>query len=221
MKIHPAKQGTPDWLTARLGIPTSSNMDRIITPKGNPSSSGTRYLARLCAEWYLGQPLDEAESQFMARGSDLEHEAVRWYEFETGLDTAEVGLCLRDDGKVGASPDRLVGEPGLLEIKCPSADVHMMYVLGGATDEYRIQTQGQLYVTERLWVDLLFYHPTLPRAIVRITRDEAFIAALAEQLDTFVKRLEAAKLLLGVQREAFWKRLHESEADNCPAELTP
>lgn len=196
MRIINVKQGTDEWLRARLGLPTASNFDRLITKTGKPSASADRYLARLCAEWFMGYPLDEMQTPFMERGSALEAEAVAYYEFETDSTTSEVGLCLTDDGKAGASPDRLVGDDGLLEIKCPSPEVHMGYLLGGLTDEYRVQVQGQLWVTGREWCDLLSFHPTIPRATVRIERDEDFIGALADIVANFAARLDAAKAKL-------------------------
>lgn len=200
MKILNVKQGSQEWLDARAGIPTSSAFDRIITKSGKPSASADRYLARLVAEWYLGTSLDEEQTQFMERGSELEASAVRYYEFTRDLSARPVGLVLRDDERAGASPDRLVGEDGVLEIKCPSAEVHMCYVLGGLADQFKVQQQGQLWVCEREWSDLLSYNPVLPRATVRSYRDEAFITALAAAVDEFCDRLDAAKEMVAPQK---------------------
>lgn len=216
MIIHPAKQGSPDWVRARIGLPTASNFDRIITKSGKPSASADRYLARLAAEWYMGECLDEAVTAFMERGRALEAEAVGYYTLTTGQPVREVGLCLRDDGAVGASPDRLVGDDGLLEVKCPSAEVHMTYVLGGVTDEYRIQQQGQLWITGRKWCDLLCFHPTLPDVRVRVERDDEFIRAMASLVDEFVGRLTAAKAKLAKDKADYEQRLE----DDVPAMLS-
>lgn len=193
MKIIDHPQGSNEWIMARVGLPTASNFDKIVTPTGKLSSASNRYLSKLVAEWYLGQPLDDYASALMDRGTELEATAVRFYEFDGDVETAKVGLCLRDDGLVGGSPDRLVGEDGLLEIKCPSAEVHMSYVLGGLTDDYRCQVQGLLWITGRKWCDLLAWNPILPPAKMRYERDDEFIDLLAKSVDQFVERLEGAK----------------------------
>jgi hypothetical protein len=193
MRIIDCKQGSPEWQDARLGLPTASGFDRIITPSGNPSKGATKYLAQCFAEWYLGVPLDDFQSAFMERGTEMEPEARRWYEFAHDAEALPVGFCLTDDGRAGASPDSLIGEDGLLEIKCPAAVTHAVYLLGGLTDEYKIQVQGQLWVTGRAWCDLLCYHPTMPRVVTRIERDEPFIEAMGKYLTAFCDRLDEAK----------------------------
>lgn len=206
------QQGSPEWLRARLGLPTASNFDKVCTPTGKLSASSDRLLAKLAAEWFLGVSLDDADSGFMQRGRDLEPEAAAWYEFDTNQTTTPVGLILRHDRKVGASPDRLVGDDGLLEIKCPSAEVHMTYLLGGMTNDYRCQVQGQLWITGRQWSDLCSYHPSMPKVKVRFERDEDFIALLAEAMDKFIVRLDAAKVKLAGEKSAHDEALAEVAA---------
>jgi len=193
VKIIPCKQGSTDWLKARLGVPTASCFDQILTSKTlKPSASQAKYRARLMAEWYLGQPLDDADSGFMQRGTAMESEAVRWFEFTTGLDAEEVGFCMTDDGVAGASPDRLVGSDGLLEIKVPSAETHMGYLLNGFGD-YVLQVQGQLWVTGRKFAYQLSYNPSIPSVLKRVERDETIIAAIAEHVTAFANTLAAAR----------------------------
>lgn len=197
MKIHPAAQGSEGWLRARLGIPTASCFDQIITPKTlKPSSSQAKLSYRLLAEWALGHPIDEWASPFTDRGHELEAEARAWYEASRDVAVEQVGLCLRDDGMVGASPDGLVGEGGLLEVKCLSAAEHVAALLGERDDDHRCQVQGQLLVTGRSWCDLLFFNPVLPSRVVRVERDEAFLGALVPALDSFVARLAEARVAL-------------------------
>lgn len=205
MKVIDVPQGSDEWLVARLGVPTASCADLILTPKTRkPSGSQDKYLARLCAEWFIGQPLDDVKSPWMERGSEMEAEAVRAYEFDAEADASAVGFCLRDDGCFGASPDRLVGSDGLLEIKCPSAETHMTYLLadGGVAGDYWGQVQAQLWVTGRKWVDLLSYHPTLPRVRSRVERDDAYIDAFAVAVTVFAMRLGEAKAKLTPLRDA-------------------
>lgn len=188
-------QGSPAWVNARIGLPTASNFDRLITPKaGKPSASSTPYLYKLIAEWMLGVSLDETVTAFMQRGIEMEQEAVAYYELTRECDTEQAGFYLRDDRLAGASPDRLVGDDGLLEIKCPAAHTHVGYLLGSVADDYRCQIQGQLYITERAWCDVLSYCPGLPPALVRVERDEDFILLLAAAVDVFVGRLREARI---------------------------
>ena len=204
MRILDCKQGSPEWLESRLGIPTASNFDKVLTPKTRtPSASIPKYVAKLTAEWFLGVPLDEAESGFMQRGTDMESKAVRYYEFERNVDVQPVGLCLRDDGRVGASPDGLVGDEGGLEIKCLSAEKHMGILLGHDTDDYLCQVQGGLYVTGRKWWDLLAYHPVFPSLIVRFERDEEFMAAFGPALAGLLARLDEAKARFKDEKETY------------------
>lgn len=186
-------QGSPEWLMARLGLPTASQFDRIITKGGKPSDQAVKYMHQLLAEQLLGVPMANASSGFMERGSILEQRAVSYYEFEKETETTEVGFLLRDDRRSGASPDRFVGSDGLLEIKVPSAPVHVGYLLDKEGIGYRVQVQGQLWVAERDWSDTLSWHPELPPALVRQTRDEKFIALLAAAVAQFTDMLDAAK----------------------------
>lgn len=193
MKIIQCEQGTEAWIAARLGRPTSSNYHRLITAKSaKPSASADRYLWDLLTERILGHSTDPAVSSFMERGGKLEQMAVRQYEFAQSVETVKVGFITTDDGRTGCSPDRLVSDEGLLEIKCTSAPIHFGAMLGATTDDHRAQCQGQLWITGRRWVDLYHFNPDLPPAIVRVERDPEFINAMSEIVLTFCERLDAA-----------------------------
>lgn len=199
MKILDVVQGSDAWLQARVGIPTSSNFKKIMSPaRMKESDSQAPYVATLAAEWFLDRCLDEEASQFMERGKELEASAVAQYEFLRECETVKVGFCTTDDGEVGASPDRLVGEDGLQETKCPGIETHMASLLDDRqfAIDHRCQAQGQLYVTGRKWVDLCSYHPLLPMVCVRIERDEDFQESLMMCLDKFLARLRIAKAKL-------------------------
>ena len=199
---HPVKQGTPEWLTIRAGIPTASCFDQILTPGGKISTSAKRYMHTLLAERIMGHPIVDHVSFWMQRGNELEAQAVSYYESMRELDTTAVGFCTNDAGTIGASPDRLVGDEGLLEIKVPKEHTHVGYLLGeGVGADYRAQVQGQLWVTGRRWSDTLSYHPEMPPALVRVERDEAYIALLAGAVEEFSRQLEAAA---GQAREKGW-----------------
>lgn len=185
-------QGSAEWRRVRMGKPTASSFHRILTPGGKPSKQAEAYLHELLAELILGRPLDSEAYPWMQRGHDLESEAATWYEFQRDVETEVVGFCTTDDGLIGASPDRLVGSDGSLEIKCPSPSVHVGYLLfphRGVDAEYHAQVMGQLLVTDRAWTDVVSYHPDMPKVIVRVERDEEYIALQRAALAEFCERL--------------------------------
>ena len=164
MIIHPAEQRTEAWFKARIGVVTASQFHRLMTPKTRkPAAGATDYLHELIAEWMLGEPLDGFSSGMMERGRFMETEAVEWYAFVRDAIPQRVGLCLRDDGLVGASPDALIGEQGILEIKCPGAKKHTSYLLGAdlAARSLFAGPGRVMWITDRESVDRyrLSYHP--------------------------------------------------------------
>jgi hypothetical protein len=184
------QQGSAAWLELRAGIPTASQFHRILTPSGKPSAQATDYLHGLLAERMMGHPLVEHVSLWMQRGADLEGEAVTFYEFQRETTTERLGFVTNDAGTIGASPDRLVGDDGLLEIKVPKDSTHVGYLLAEPVDQaYYPQIQGQLWIAERQWLDVLSYHPEMPPALIRVARDEAYIAKLSAAIEAFAASL--------------------------------
>lgn len=190
------QQGSADWHEARAGIPTASQFDRIITAKGlKPSSQRKAYMLELLAERFVTQEDGGPQTAWMSRGTELEVYARRWYEMQHDCDVVEVGFCTTDDGRIGASPDGLVGDRGGLEIKSPATKQHMANMLDPDAEilsKYRLQVQGCIYVCERDWWDVLSYHPELPGCERRAPRDEAVQAALHSALTQFCDELDAA-----------------------------
>lgn len=196
MIVVDCKQGSPEWHQARLGIPTASQFSRIVSTKTRKVLAGSEtYRHELLAEWLIGIPGGMDARGLMERGTQMEPWAVGWYELQREVTTTPVGVCLRDDRLVACSPDRFVGDDGGLEIKCPGAKQHVSNMLG-MTDEYHAQVQGNLWIAERKWWDLLSYHPELPPVIVRIERDEAYIEALASGVASFIADLLADRARL-------------------------
>lgn len=188
------EQGSPEWVAARLGIPTASQLHRIITPTGLKfSAQQTKYMAEKLAERVLGFPMDSASSGAMLRGTAMEAQAVAWYEFQNDVTTRKSGIFLSDDRNVGASVDRLVGEDGILEIKCPLAPQHIMYLMGADEADYRLQCQGQMWLTGRQWVDRVSFFDGLPAHVLHVERDERVIGPIADEVDKFCVRLDAAE----------------------------
>jgi hypothetical protein len=222
MIIHDVAQGTTAWLQLRCGIPTASCFDSILTPggeKGIPKKSGQwdKYMNHLLAERMLGAPIDGFKSQWMERGSELEHRAVASYELANECDTERIGFVTTDDGLVGCSPDRfIIGEPkGLLEAKAPTPAVHVAYLrhAAGASVEYKVQLQGQLWVCERDWVDIVSFHPGLADASFRVVRDDVFIKELEAHVRAFSYQLE---LLAGDFQDRGWIKPKAPEAEVTP-----
>lgn len=194
MIVLNVEQGSPEWVAARLGIPTASQFHRVLTPRTlKLSASAEGYAHELLAEEMLGRPLDDHETPFMTRGSQMERDAVQFYEFARGVETESVGFVMRDDRSVGCSPDRLVGADGGLEIKCLAAANHVGAMLNADPERAKCQIQGALWLTERRWWDRLSYNPELPPVIVRLERDEWFIEKLATAVNEFIEYLAACR----------------------------
>ena len=189
MKVIDCVQGTPEWIAARCGVPSASNFDMIITGKGEPSKQRIKYLYRLAGETITKIPEETYQNAAMQRGIEMESEARQLYELISGESVQEVGFCLAEG--FGASPDGVVGDKGLLEIKCPTMAVHVGYLLDNSLpSEYFQQTQGQLLATGREWVDFFSYYPGLKPLLIRVYRDEKFIKALKIELELFCGELK-------------------------------
>jgi hypothetical protein len=190
MRILECIQGSDAWHAARLGIPTASAFGKILTPGGKPSSSAAGYMHALIAARLLNMPVDDEATEFMGRGLQLEAEAVRYYELQRDAEARRVGFVLDDSGRFGCSPDRLIGDDGGLEVKCPSAAVHVGYLLDDLPVKFQPQVQGCLWITGRHFWDVLSYNPELPPALVRVERDEEFIRNLASVVGAFCDVLD-------------------------------
>ena len=179
MRIIECEQGTPEWLQARLGVPSASSYSKLVTTTGKSSAQAEAYINQLVAERITGEATVFHVTEPMARGVELEPEARFRYEMETGNLVRQVGFLMHDTLQAGASPDGLVGENGGLEIKCPSPATHVEYLRdGNLPSKYIQQVQGCLWISGRDWWDFLSYHPKMEPLIVRVFRDEEFIKAL-------------------------------------------
>lgn len=198
MKIHNVEQGSEEWYAVRSGIATASEFSKILSATGKPSTQAEGYANDIVANILAGKPLESWEgNQWTERGKELEQEAVDYYEFTGNVETQEVGFCIADNGLYGCSPDRLVSDDGLLEIKCPKGSVQLSYLLKGTLPTaYIPQVQGQLFVTGREWCDFLSYHPDLPKLQIRVKRDGSYISKLSAQLTIFNELVEDKKIKL-------------------------
>ena len=197
--LHP--QRSPEWFSARCGKVTGSCVaDVLAKVKAGESTSRVNYRAQLVVERLTGSPAGgDYTNAAMQRGTDLEPLARAAYEVKTGLLTLECGFWHNDD--VGASPDGLVGNDGLLEIKCPSLATHFGYLKAGVVPpKYVPQIQMQMYVTGRTWCDFASYCPEYPEhlrlMIVRCKRDEEYIANMVVEIEKFLGEVQTDVLLL-------------------------
>lgn len=198
MNIVEHPQGSPEWLAARVGLVTASRVaDVIAKTKTGPSASRVGYLGELVAERLTGA---SAESGYinddMRRGTELEPAARFAYEMKSGVIVSEVGLVLHDTLKAGASPDGLVGEDGLIEIKCPRTHVHIEYLTGRRVPpKYIPQMAWQCICTGRTWVDFVSFDPKMPERlqlfVVRYTPEAGYLRELEAEVSAFIAEIDA------------------------------
>lgn len=201
-------QNSDEWMLVRAPLPTASMFSKLLTPaKLQPSKQARLEAYRLAGSVLAGELLEGGFStEWTQRGHDLEPLAANEYD-ETSNEPpcTDGGFFIKEieSGEIGASPDRLVGEDGLLEIKCLTHPYHLSAVdkirtTGTPPHDYLLQCQGQLYVTERKWCDLFFFHPheKITNARIRIYSDndihiklEAALNSVLEERDRIVKRL--------------------------------
>ena len=159
-----------------------------------------KYIDKLAGEIITGQPdPDSYTNPHLERGKAMEDEARSLYAFARGVEPRLVGFIR--SGRAGCSPDSLVGDDGGLEIKTAMPTVHLPRLRSGKLpSEHKAQVQGNLWITGRAWWDFMSYWPGLPPLIIRVERDEAYIAKLAAAVDAFNADLDA--VVAAIQRPA-------------------
>lgn len=188
IEIFDCSQNSPEWFSARAGLPTASNFAAILA-RGEGKTRRS-YLLRLAAEILTGEPGETFSNGPIERGHQMEEEARALYAFSRDVDPQIVGF-IKNDGIIpgaiiGCSPDALLGENALLEIKSKRADLLIDILIKDEwPPEHRAQCQGALWVTEREYIDLVCYAPGIPLFVKRATRDESYIVRLAEAVEVF------------------------------------
>jgi putative phage-type endonuclease len=192
------EQRTPDWLAVRLGKATSSRIaDIIARTKSGYSTSRANYAAQLVCERLTGVAAETYQSAAMVWGIEKEPDARRLYEFEQDVAVRDAGFFDHPTlAMSGASPDGLVGEEGLLEVKCPITATHLETLMGRTIPgKYLTQMQWQMAVTGRAWCDFVSYDPRLPADlrlfIQRVPRDAILIGALEREVARFLAEVQA------------------------------
>lgn len=195
------EQGSDEWFEERLGKATGSRaadiMKRVYrsanNPDGVPAAEYYRYMRELAVERLTGKR-KRFGSGPMRWGVEHEEEAATLYGELTGADLVECGFVQKEGMEAGASPDRLIGEDGMLEIKCPNTDTHLYYIDQGPPEDYEWQMDWQMWVTGRKWCDFMSFDPEMPdnaqAFITRRYRDETKMAQIELGCSTFLEKVE-------------------------------
>jgi len=192
------EQRTDEWFAARLGKVTASRVaDVIATTKTGYSASRANYMAQLVVERMTGKQTESYTNAAMEWGTNTEPLARAAYEAEKGLLVDETGLVDHPSIPMsGASPDGLVGDDGLIEIKCPNTATHIENLLSKSVDKkYITQMQWQMACTGRKWCDFVSFDPRmgegLQMVVIRVDRDEDYIQMLETEIKKFLGEVES------------------------------
>lgn len=191
------EQRTEDWFAARLGKVTASRVaDVIAKTKTGYSTSRDNYMAQLVCERLTGQKGESFSNSSMQWGTETEPLARAAYEAAKLEIVQEVGLIDHPFLPMcAASPDGLISDDGMLEIKCPNTATHFDTLLAGKMPSKHIpQVQWQMACANRLWVDFVSFDPRAPEGlqlfITRIERDDKYILELEAEVNKFLTELE-------------------------------
>lgn len=212
MIIHDIEQRSEEWHKLRNRMPTSSEMHMLITAKKKQLSTQSKSLVlRKIAQRESGEYDDPAMSYAMQRGIELEPIAREVYKqnFAPEIDVREVGFVSNrmELGEIGASTDGFVGEDGILEIKCLTNENHMKILLASdPAEDYWLQLQTELFVTDRKWCDLFFYHPNMPSRRYRVFPDVGLVEIIMEAINAFHEEM--------TRQEAQWELIKQAHKND-------
>lgn len=181
------EQGSAEWLALRCGKITGSRFRAVMDlnkRNGQPNAARRALVATLRMELATGEPEHVEQNEYMAHGSAMEPFARRAYEFARDCACHVPAFIAHPTlPYVGYSPDGLVGEDGIIEIKSPALEARHMRTVESqrCPDDYYPQVQGGLWVSGRQWCDFISYFPEISVEIVRVERDESFINRLAAE----------------------------------------
>ncbi len=193
--ITEMEQGSAEWLALRLGKVTASRMKDVLSKGRGTAQSKTAetYMMEVLGERLTGESKPFFENDAMQWGTATEPQARAMYELMSGNAVNEVAFVEHNE-YIGISPDGLIGDDGLLEIKCPATITQVRRSLtDNYSKDYYTQIQCQLWVTEREWCDFLSFDPRLDIAasylLQRVERDDVFIAVMEEETYLFVETM--------------------------------
>lgn len=182
-------QGSDEWFSARCGKVTASRMDDLMArTKIGYGASRANYMAQLIAERLTGKPTESYTNGAMQWGIDHEAEARAAYEFFREAQVTEVGFILHPTiVESGASPDGLVCDDGLVEIKCPNTATHIDTLLSlQIPGKYTKQMLWQMASTRRKWCDFVSYDPRMPEKLRLFVKRFEFDAEEVRRMETEV-----------------------------------
>jgi len=194
--IETCEQGSIEWLSLRLGKITASRVKDVLT-KGrgtSPSKTSESYMMELIAEILTGNSKPFFENDAMRWGTETEPQARAMYAVNNDfVDVKEVAFVEHNE-QIGISPDGLIGDYGLLEIKCPNTTTQLKRALSDDySADYKAQIQMQLWISEREWCDFLSFDPRLECSAgylqQRVFRDEEYIEEMKVKVYAFVKKM--------------------------------
>lgn len=189
-------QGSPEWFAIRCGLATASRFSDVLAKiKTGEAASRRNYRAQLVCERLTGVPAEAFESSAMKWGTETEPFARAAYEAFSGELVEQVAFIKHEKLATGASPDGLIGDDGLLEIKCPNTATHIDTLLKGMSADHNPQVQGQLWITGRQWVEFVSFDPRLPGRlqlhIQRVPRDQPYIDNLEKEIALFLFEVDS------------------------------
>jgi len=202
-------QRTPEWFALRLGKVTASRIgDLMAKTKSGYSASRANYMAELAIQRLTGEVEQGFNTPAMQWGTETESKARNAYSFFTGNAVKEVAFIYHPDiDQAGASPDGLVGEDGLVEIKCPNSATHLETLrTGKINNKYRLQMQWQMACSGRKWCDFVSFDPRFSGGlrifIKRVERDDELITEITGEVIKFLCELDATMEQLEQLEEA-------------------
>ncbi|HEV2521063.1 MAG TPA: YqaJ viral recombinase family protein [Candidatus Acidoferrales bacterium] len=244
MKRHPDNfidcvQGSAEWFDARLGRVTASRVRDALSmlKRGGSSEARERYKIDLLTEMLTGKPVEHYVSPAMDFGTEYEPVARSTYEMRTEVEVELIGFVVHPSIiRAGASPDGLVGEDGLVEIKVPNGTTHLRYMIDDVVpEEYAMQMLWQMACTGRKWCDFVSYDPRIPDDfslfVKRLWRDDEIIKMMEDGVRQFITEInQMADLLLerrgGGAAFKMWQQISEAvpeqgQACNVPRAIIP
>ena len=191
------EQRTPEWFQKRLGKVTASRIaDLMAKTKTGTGASRANYMAQLVTERLTGTPTEGFQSPAMAWGTEQEAAARAAYSARMGVLVDEVDFVDHPTLQAGASPDGLVGEDGLIEIKCPNTATMLEWLEDRTIPaKYRLQMQWQMAVTGRDWCDFVAYDPRLPEhlqlLVIREPRNTDLVVEITREVTRVLAEVES------------------------------
>lgn len=201
--IKDIQQGSDEWLKLRLGMITASRMgDLMSNGRGSaPSKTAESYMIELIAERLTGESKPFFENYAMKWGTETEPQARAMFELMEGVDVEEVAFIKRDEF-IGVSPDGLIDDDGMFEIKCPNTSTQIKrFFDNDYSSDYSAQIQAQLWVAERDYCQFLSFDPRINTEasylLTKVYRDDDYIKKMETKTAQFIETMQEMLTKLG------------------------